>query len=497
MMQPTDRLLSPSRGSPDEVFAWCKGYDRPIDDFLRDYVTAAYRLAPEIGLDASIVVAQSAHECFNPQTRKPWDSYWYRTRGNVAGLGITGTPSQDAASQTWTRGEDAAKAQMHHLGIYTGVDMLPWKVHNPRWEAAVDAGMFGVAKTINDLTGRWATDSAYAEKVAAKGNAIFPNLPDQGESMSNLTFGRVPHPEYQRNLITKPDGFGMNLLGPRKNYGVVYHRTIGRSIEGTEGWFRRNDVGALTQYGIGAPPPDAGPDGQIRMWADPTGPVSPWASGRVIAPWGDGPAFVRKFGANAVNQHLIAIEISGLYGDPISATTIEAVAAISAYWADQAEIPWDQYPRNPETGLTYTYWHQEFTGPDEKICPGPVVMNATDQIIARTKAILRTWQVTDDEPPVEPPPAEKHELPKGATDAWARRTFNPLRVKHPDDGKLIVFDRKHHAPSQVWLAYGKRHIPEGGTYEDGVWPALIQVVRRGDGSEDWQFATFIYNRKAA
>jgi len=52
--------------------------------------------------------------------------------------------------------------------------------------------------------------------------------------------------------------------------------------------------------------------------------------------------------------------------DPVSDVTVEAVAAISAYWADQARVPWDGYPRNPHTGLVYTYWHTEFAA---KRCP--------------------------------------------------------------------------------------------------------------------------------
>jgi hypothetical protein len=54
------------------------------------------------------------------------------------------------------------------------------------------------------------------------------------------------------------------------------------------------------------------------------------------------------------------------------------------------------------------------------------------------------------------------------------------------------------APSQVWLARGKRSIPVGKDYEEGVWPPLAEVIRRGDGSEAWVWADgSIYERKAA
>lgn len=210
------------------------------------------------------------------------------------------------------------------------------------------------------------------------------------EQTMALTFGNVPHPPHTRDIITKQEGLGMNDLGPRSNFGVVYHRTEGRSIRGTGEFFKDPSTMALTQYGVGAPPPcEAGEDGDIFMWSDPIGNVAPWASGPANGLEGDGIAFHAKFGPNAINRDLIAIEISGLQDDPISDTTKNAVAAISAFWADQAGIPYHTYPLNPKTGLVFTYWHREFA---IKECPFHVVMAATSDIIARTKEIMRAHQ---------------------------------------------------------------------------------------------------------
>jgi hypothetical protein len=199
-----------------------------------------------------------------------------------------------------------------------------------------------------------------------------------------LTFGNVQHPAYGRHIIWNN---AWDDLGKRHNYGVVYHRMLG-TLYGTETYFDGGAKG-LTHYGTGHPDDH---DGELRMWCDPLTNRAPWASGPVKAPWGDGPAFVAKYGANAVNNDLIAIEISGQYADAISDVTKDTIAALSAYWADQAQVPHDQYPHNPETGLSFTYWHQEFTGPAEKVCPGQVVMDATDDVIARTVAILKAAQ---------------------------------------------------------------------------------------------------------
>lgn len=213
---------------------------------------------------------------------------------------------------------------------------------------------------------------------------------EEGQAVA-LRFGNVPHPPHTRDIIHKRPGAGMDDLGERHNRGVTYHRTVGRSISGTGEFFKLPGTMALTQYGVGAPPPcAAGEDGTIFLWSDPIGRVAPHASGPFDNVPGDGRALVEKFGIEAINRDTIAIEISGNFDDPISDTTIDAVAAISAFWADQAEIPFDGYPMNPHTGLVYTYFHREFT--NQKICPGPVVVGAIDEIIARTKEIMRRHQ---------------------------------------------------------------------------------------------------------
>jgi hypothetical protein len=241
----------------------------------------------------------------------------------------------------------------------------------------------------------------YCDRLLATINRL--PLDTEGTMPETITFGRVPPPPVAVRDILAPgvraNGDGWNAMNrDRRNFGVVYHRTVGRSIKGTGDWFHNPGTG-LTHYGVGAPTPDAGPDGAVYQWVDPRSRVSPWASGPWENPPGDGRALVAKYGVEAINGDLIAIEISGLYDDPISAKTIGAVAAISAYWADQARVPYHQYPTNPGTGLVFTYWHSEFQA--HKPCPGDVVRGNTDDIIQETKAILRRYQT---EAVPEPPP---------------------------------------------------------------------------------------------
>jgi hypothetical protein len=137
---------------------------------LRAYVLEVYRLAPLVGVDPAIAVAQSAHET------GWWQSPAWTDHLNPAGIGITGP---DVASPSWENGVAAARAHLVHLFLYTagpippGHPLEPYIPLDPRYEAALAAGRAGSASSLADLTGLWATDSNYAERVARIGSLLF------------------------------------------------------------------------------------------------------------------------------------------------------------------------------------------------------------------------------------------------------------------------------------------------------------------------------------
>lgn len=237
-----------------------------------------------------------------------------------------------------------------------------------------------------------------------------------------ITFHRVPHPAYSDHPITKRPGHGMDDLGQRTVKGVVWHRMIG-TLRGTDTYFSFPTTDALTDYGVGTAGTDgARDDGVIIRWNDPLGRQSGWASGPLNAPYGDGLAFYNKYGINAINRDETSIEISGLhYDDPISQSCKQSVAAITAYWADQYSIPWDKFPISPQDGFSFVRWHQEFTIGTGKVCPGKVVMDATDEIIEMTRAILKEHQ--ENAEPAPPPPSE-----------WP----SPVGIPHLDKDPVLV-----------------------------------------------------------
>ena len=169
MIDSAATILHPPRGTIDSVYSW--GVNPTIErvtEFIK-YIEEVFRLAPLVGIDPAIVVAQSAHETGD------WTSYWWRARLNPAGIGITGDPIQNEASHTWQNGTDAARAHIAHLLVYVTGPMpaaLEWDKHkvgrienvDPRFFAYRESfGERAAAKTIADLTRKWAVDPNYGK----------------------------------------------------------------------------------------------------------------------------------------------------------------------------------------------------------------------------------------------------------------------------------------------------------------------------------------------
>lgn len=287
-------------------------------------------------------------------------------------------------------------------------------------------GIYAKTKSLEDLIHVYAPSSDNNNEAAYV--AAIERLFDQWgvtpkeTPMPDLVFGKVTHPAFIDRPISKPEGKGQNDLGQRTVKGVVWHRILG-TLWGTDSYFR-GPVAALTDYGVGVLATDGeARDGQILRWNDPLGRQSGWASGPVNGAYGDGLAFVNTYGIDAVNRDQASIEISGNYDTPLSEQARESIAALTAYWADQAELPWDVFPIVPGDGFSFVRWHQEFTLGTGKVCPGPVVMGETSALIERARQIMRAAQTGGK--PATPPAYAAPELP-----AWFADSLTEL---HPGD----------------------------------------------------------------
>jgi uncharacterized protein YraI len=167
----TNTIVGPARGSVSEAMSYARAAGALRITEVERYVNEIYRLAPQIGFDPAILVAQSAHETGN------WKSSWWNLRLNPAGIGVTGDPTQNNASPTFSSGTIAARAQMAHMHaeVFGNSRALPAVLQgvDPTYQRVFAAGWAGTIRTIEDLAGTWAVDPDYHTKLVRKAIAVF------------------------------------------------------------------------------------------------------------------------------------------------------------------------------------------------------------------------------------------------------------------------------------------------------------------------------------
>jgi len=260
-----------------------------------------------------------------------------------------------------------------------------------------------------------------------------------------LTFGRVAAPDIEDDIIdhaarNQGDACrGYDMLGwrPDPPEFLVLHGSQGNpgtTLGSPGGYLTLTCVAALTDLEI-----DSSPKARMRRFVERGNAPSGWANGKVFGAYGDALKYLDQHGwdYNRVNKNGEAVEIIKWFAqpgssnpsrdDPLSAETQEKLAQWMAWRGDQYGIAWSDFPLvKAEGGRSYVTWHQEWTLGTGKVCPGPVVMQATPAMIARAKVIMRAAQETAEPKPVPPPKAYADiDLPEW----WAEM----LAAVHPSD----------------------------------------------------------------
>lgn len=363
---------------------------------------------------------------------------------------------QRIAGRSFANESEAGNYLLEHtdVAIEVGVAILRMYYDQHKdWDKASSSFFTGKpgwigADTVNGTQGgdyKRTLNQAIAEFESAATVEEEPTQPS-----APITFLKVPHPPYQDRRISNNRAW--DDLGPRNIAGSCRHSMIG-SLSGTDQFFRGDAAKtALTDYGIGGST-DGSLDGVIYMWNDPRGRRAPWANGPANDLEGDGQAFVNKKGVNGINRDLVSIERSdgGNTETPMSEKQFESMAQLIAYWADQAEIPWDKFPAHPQLGIVTDMEHWEF-GPKE--CPFTPVRSRTTQIQDRVRAILKQHQTGSSDPtqpPVENPPPGNG-WPAGMDLSLATALFGQFTMP---DGSKVGFDPSNKGiVSATWLSRG-------------------------------------------
>lgn len=276
----------------------------------------------------------------------------------------------------------------------------------------------------------------------------------------NMTKGLIPLPPIaKKDLITnKPDGAGVGYYGQRTVKGFVLHRMQG-TLNGTDIHFRDPAVRALTDFGCDHT------TGTVYQWCDPYGIITPWASGPVVAPYGDGKAFVEKYATpdkNVVNRDQVSWEVSGYFKQPLESFREDPWAEVSrqvtaqalAHYAHDYGIPWDVFPIAPQDGFSFLRWHNEFIAVPQlnatykvpKVCPGQVCMELTNDLIARAKEIMRKAQTTVALPPA---PSTWVDASNNPTPLGLEKLFGEVRT-YNENGPVSIEWRKWCNRNNLW-----------------------------------------------
>ena len=99
-LQPSDKLIHAPRGDAAGMFRFAKAVGSLRLDDTRAYINEIYKLAPQVGLDPAILIAQSALETGY------WRGKFWVSSLNPAGLHIY--DDDQPTSFYWATGTDAA-----------------------------------------------------------------------------------------------------------------------------------------------------------------------------------------------------------------------------------------------------------------------------------------------------------------------------------------------------------------------------------------------------
>lgn len=494
-------LYSVSRFDPEALIAKLDGPDDKDRLFLRQLES----WAKVAGVDDAALAAMWLIETANGTSTR-WNNDF-----NPGGIGIPADSTvqpfkigdSDEAARIFVQCVYALVKRKAHPSVPIPANAKDWFTRV--WLPKVTSSWFPTILTVNDLNrhyveadgesqATWAWNPDHVTTLVARGNAFMPGLPDQDEftlpvepggPQMAITFGRVPYPDVFESHFSTSNPY-VKSGAPAIPDAVFWHRMIG-TWAGTDSWGHSGNF--ATAYGVSVKATD-GAGGKIYEWIDPDSGLYGESSGPAVSPYGDGLAFVNEVGVSNVNRRSKAIEISGNYDTPLDEDAIDSVVEITAYWADQKHIPWNEFPIVPGEDRSYVVWHQEITGPDYKECPGRVVITATPAMIDRVALRMKQFQETVAPVPTTPPPPPKPTgptYPKGMSPQLAKRRFGGF--KETFDGKEYDFRFDERGPvSQAWLAMINAQIGPNDTYRKARIGPLESVIRRGADQRYWDYA---------
>lgn len=294
----------------------------------------------------------------------------WRTRLNPGAIGITDAWDQGLA---WTSGADAAGAMMAHLSAYVrGYDHALYGVIrlDPRYTAPLMAGYGQSVRYLSDLgAGRWASDPAYAGKVAGH----IERLRDR-DAGPNPTppVGAVARPE----IVIREGCVNHHSRNGQAPVAIAYHITDAPNWASSDSWFLNPASRASSHVIIDR-------DGTIYQYV--SSDRAAWTNG-VYRSWNESVPWLREAVAKCdagranLNDFTLTIEHVGFPATGVSPAQVESSVALSRYWLDRFAI-------KPSRGTQIR--HSDIDGSGRGYCPGALF--PLGEIIRRCGGDPEAW----------------------------------------------------------------------------------------------------------
>jgi len=315
------------------------------------YLDTLYPFATKYGLDPAVLAAQSSEETDG------WTSAWWNAL-NPAGIGVTGEAGKGLRFQ---HPEDAAHAHVVHMLIYARPTILQ---HVPRAFIALDtnfaspwfAGYAGKAKTVDQLAGKWATDTAYGSLIELHYRGIRDAIVTP-QPTPQPTPGGAPLPA---NIVQIPTGNRNPRTHGQQPVAIIYHIADDMSFGNVRSWFQNPASNASSQVVIDR-------DGTIYQFVSST--ETAWTNNDVKSPRKDiawlNEAVRQNWingGDYSINDFTLSIEHIGTPSDSPTEEQYLSSIALSNYWRDRYHI---------KPNRAHLMRHGDINSVDRSYCPGP------------------------------------------------------------------------------------------------------------------------------
>lgn len=294
-----------------------------------------YRDAP---LDPLGMAAQIADETAGLQS-KFWVERW-----NPGGIGA----EDDNPDEAYHYGSMREGLSKHgdHLRSYV-YGQGPWVANDDR-ASHMPAAWFGIVKTWQDLSGKWATALHYGNDIEAIGQRIEAIEAGLGHG-AVAGEGRVPKPL----VVTKYRSPNRDYTTPFSGRGVICHIATS-NLSSNISWFMNPNANASANF-------ETAKDGTIIEFVE--APHSAWAHGRLNHPDLSHP-LIKAIVAEGVNPNTRArsIEHEGEAGDRLTPAQISSTSHLLA-WIAQEDGWSDSIDADHITG------HFKIDSVDRPYCP--------------------------------------------------------------------------------------------------------------------------------